>query len=61
VAELTKEEQEILERLLEDDERREKIPPSQRQPITNPEKYSFPIGLDDEGKPFEDSPQQESQ
>jgi hypothetical protein len=31
----------------------DKIPENERVPITNPEKYSFPIGIDDDGKPFE--------
>lgn len=57
---LTEEEQEILNKLRRDNEEREKIPPSERIPITNPDKYSFPIGIDDEGNLFEDSSQRET-
>lgn len=53
MAELTDEEREVLKELLEAEAERERIPASQRQPIMNPEKYSSPVGLDDEGKPFE--------
>lgn len=53
MAELTEEEREILKELLEAEAERERVPASQRRPITNPEKYAFPVGLDDEGKPFE--------
>jgi hypothetical protein len=46
---LTDEEQATLNRLREAAKRRNQIPPEQRIPITNPEKYSFPVGMDDQG------------
>lgn len=49
---LTDEEKKILEELREFSKQRDQIPLSQRRPITNPDKYNFPIGLDDNGKPF---------
>lgn len=30
------------------------IPESQKTPVRQPEKYAFPLGLDDEGNPFPD-------
>lgn len=46
--------QAILERMMRDNEKKQQIPESDRVPITNPEKYSFPIGIGDDGKPFPD-------
>lgn len=59
MADLTKEELEILEELREANAQRERIPPSERRPVTNPEKYSFPIGIGDDGEPFENPEQEE--
>lgn len=42
----------ILERLQRDNEKKQQIPEQDRVPVANPEKYDFPIGLDDTGKPF---------
>lgn len=53
MSDLTEEEDEILQRMLEEDKWREQIPPSQRVPISNPEKYSFSVGIDAKGRPFE--------
>ena len=53
MAELTEEEQEILRRMLKDDALRDQIPPSERIPVTHPEKYAFPVGRDDRGRPFD--------
>jgi hypothetical protein len=49
---LTDAERASVDRLLRLAELQEQIPPEQRIPITNPEKYSFPIGMDDEGNLF---------
>lgn len=46
---LTEEEKEILDRLRRVSHLRDQIPAEKRIPITNPDKYSFPIGMDDEG------------
>lgn len=50
--ELSEEDRKTLERLRAAAEARRKIPSSQRKPITNPEKFSFPPGIDENGKPF---------
>lgn len=47
---LTREEQEILERLEQDKAERDKIPKEQRVPVAQPGKYAFPVGFDDEGE-----------
>jgi len=60
MAELSEEEQKVLERLRRDAARREQIPESERHMITNPDKYAIPIGFDDEGKPFENRPSRKS-
>lgn len=52
MAELSEEEQKVLEKLHRDAERAAQIPASERHMITNPEKYSTPLGVDDEGRPF---------
>lgn len=49
---LTQEDLEVLERLRKADDERQKIPESERFPISHPDKYSFPLGLDDNGNPF---------
>lgn len=46
---LTKEEFEAIERAEQFIRERAKIPVSSRHPITNPDKYNFPIGMDNEG------------
>lgn len=55
---LTKEDLEALERAEKFIAERAKIPLSQRHPITNPDKYNFPIGMDDDGN-FFPNPQEE--
>ncbi len=42
---LTDEEKRILAVLQQKQAEREAIPPSERIPITNPDKYAFPIGI----------------
>jgi hypothetical protein len=49
---LSDEENKILEQLRQANQQHEQVPASQAMPITNPDKYSFPVGLDDQGKPF---------
>jgi hypothetical protein len=46
---LTEEEKEILAQLRRTSHLRSQIPTEKRIPITNPDKYSFPLGIDDEG------------
>jgi hypothetical protein len=46
---LTEEELEELKEMLEISKLRKELPQEQRVPITNPDKYSFPLGMDDEG------------
>ena len=52
VTKLTEEKRRVLERLMRDNEEAEKIPISERIPVSNPDKYTFPVGFDDNGKPF---------
>ncbi|WP_218079556.1 hypothetical protein [Anthocerotibacter panamensis] len=52
MSELSKEEQKILEHLRKKNAERQAIPESERHIITNLEKYSFPLGMDDQGVPF---------
>lgn len=54
--ELTPEEQEILKKLKRDDAAREAIPDSEKTPVAQPDKYAFPIGVGDDGKPLPDPP-----
>ena len=49
---LSDEENKILEQLRQANQQREQVPASQGTPITNPDMYSFPVGLDDQGRPF---------
>ena len=49
---LSDEEKKILEQLRQANQQNEQLPASQRTVITNPDMSSFPVGLDDEGKPF---------
>lgn len=54
--ELTPEELEILEKLKRDNAAREAIPDSEKVPVAQPDKYAFPIGVGDDGKPLPDPP-----
>lgn len=47
--ELTEEEKETLESLREFSRKIDSVPESEKIPISNPDKYEFPIGIDDEG------------
>jgi hypothetical protein len=49
---LSDQEKQTLDQLRQASQQRDQIPESQRKPITNPDKYAFPIGLDDQGKPL---------
>lgn len=49
---LSDEENKILEQLRQANQQNEQVPASQGTPITNPDMYSFPVGLDDQGRPF---------
>jgi len=46
------EEAKVLEDMRAFRKRRESIPPSERVPISNPDKYNFPLGIGPDGKPF---------
>jgi site-specific DNA-adenine methylase len=46
---LTEEEKEILDQLRQDMDLRDQIPPEERFLMTNLDKYSFPVGMDDQG------------
>lgn len=52
MSELSEEDLKVLEELREAKRRRDAIPQSGRFPISHPDKYSYPPGLNDEGKPF---------
>ncbi|WP_218080357.1 hypothetical protein [Anthocerotibacter panamensis] len=52
MSELSDEKKKILEHLLKKLAEQEAIPESERYTITNPDKYSFPLGMDDQGVPF---------
>lgn len=54
MTDLTPEEREILEKLKRDDAARDAVPESEKVPVGQPDKYSAPIGLDDEGNPQPD-------
>ena len=54
---LAAEEIAILEILIESKEARERIPIADRALVGRPEKYAFPIGLDEEGHPLPIPPQ----
>jgi hypothetical protein len=51
MAKLTDDEQRILEQLQNAQAEREAVPLSERIPISNPDKYAFPIGISDEPAP----------
>ena len=42
----------ILAKLREAARARNAVPEAKRTPMHHPDKYSFPIGIDDKGKPF---------
>lgn len=50
--ELTEEDRRIARELAHFLAEHDAIPESERIPVTNVDKYSFPIGVDDKGKPF---------
>jgi len=56
MAELTERQKRVLEKLKAAVKERDAIPGSQRRPISNPEKYSGPIGIDDAGNYFPNEP-----
>lgn len=52
MSELSEKDEEVLERLRQAEKDSRAVPSGERRPVTNPDKFSFPVGLDDEGKPF---------
>ncbi len=52
MSDLSEKDEEVLERLRQAEKDSRAVPADERRPVTNPDKYSFPVGLDDEGKPF---------
>lgn len=52
MSDLSEKDEEVLEKLRQSEKDSRAVPPGERRPVTNPDKYSFPVGLDDEGKPF---------
>ncbi len=46
---LTEEEKETLKNLREFSKKIDNVPDGEKIPVSNPEKYSFPIGMNDEG------------
>jgi hypothetical protein len=46
---LSPEDMESLDRLRRFRDMHNQVPPEKQIPITNPDKYSFPLGMDDEG------------
>ena len=52
MAELSDEDRQALERMRRAVEERDAIPPEERILVEDPERYEFPIGIDDEGNPF---------
>jgi len=49
---LAPEERALLDILRSDKQARERIPVSDHRPVHNPQKYAFPIGIDDSGEFF---------
>ncbi|MBP5977605.1 hypothetical protein HW132_34080 [Brasilonema sp. CT11] len=49
---LTKEEEEIVEKHRKFNDRINSVPESERIPLSNPKKWNFPIGMDDNGELF---------
>jgi hypothetical protein len=54
VAALTAEELALLERLRQAKAAKDRIPPAERKPINNPDKYANPLGMDEDGNLFPD-------
>lgn len=52
MSELTQEDLEALERIRRFRGKQERIPEAERFPISHPDKYAFPPGLDENGDPF---------
>jgi hypothetical protein len=52
MAELSDDDRRVLERLRQAAADRDAIPEDERTPVEDPERYSFPIGVDDEGRPY---------
>ena len=52
MSELTKKDLEALQRIKAAEAEMDAIPDSEKITISNPDKYDFPLGFDDEGKPF---------
>lgn len=52
MSELSEKDEEVLERLRQAEKDSRAVPPDERRPVTNPDKFSFPVGLDGDGKPF---------
>ncbi len=52
MAELSNNDKAALEKLRAASEARKKIPPAERTLVAQPDKFAFPPGLDDHGKPF---------
>jgi hypothetical protein len=54
---LAPEELTLLDILKSDKQARASVPGSEQRPVSRPEKYSFPIGVDDQGELFPVTPQ----
>ncbi len=52
MAELSDKDREALARMRRAVEERDAIPPEDLIPLDDPERYEFPIGIDDQGNPF---------
>jgi len=52
MTDLAPEELVLLDVLRSDKQARERIPASEHSPAHNPEKFAFPIGMDESGEPF---------
>jgi len=48
----TPEQNKMLERMKKDWEEKKKIPAEKRIPVSNPGKYNFPIGFNEDGMPL---------
>lgn len=58
--ELTKEDLEALERLDKSEDRVRVVPAPNGTPVLNPDKFSTPLGVDDNGNLFPVTPEQQS-
>jgi hypothetical protein len=56
MAELTDRQKKVLEKLKAAIKEADAVPASQKRPISNPEKYAPPIGLDEEGNYLPNKP-----